>query len=141
MGLMSPQQSYHIRKSFAIVEEHSHIAALEFYRRLFALAPEVRSLFKTDIEVQAGKLMDMLGVLITMLERPAALEAELRELGARHATYGVRDSHYQIVGRALLEILAEVCGKAFTPDVRDAWTALYDAVAAGMKAGAKPMSV
>jgi hemoglobin-like flavoprotein len=138
---MSPQQTYHIRKSFAIVEEHSHIAALVFYRRLFTLAPELRPLFKTDIEVQARKLMDMLGVLITMIERAAALEAELRELGARHAAYGVRNSHYQIVGRALLDMLAEVCGNAFTPEVRDAWTALYDAVSAGMKAGAQPVKV
>jgi len=134
--IMNPQQSYHIRKSFAIVEEHAQIAALEFYRKLFAIAPEVRPLFRHDIEEQAKKLIDMLGVLVVMLERPAALDAELRDLGARHAGYGVKDSHYHAVGRALLGMLADVCGPAFTPEVRDAWLSLYEAVQCGMRRGA-----
>ncbi len=138
---MNPSQPYLIRKSFAIVEEHRGIAALVFYRRLFALEPALRPLFKTDIEEQARKLMEMLAALIAMLERPALLTAELREMGARHATYGVKDRHYQIVGTALMEMLAEICGPAFTPAVREAWAALYDSVQSAMRAGASEAGI
>jgi hemoglobin-like flavoprotein len=133
---MTPPQPYLIRKSFALVEERRGIAALMFYRRLFALDPGLRPLFKNDIEEQGRKLTEMLAALIGMLERPGALAGELAEMGARHATYGVEDRHYAVVGAALMGMLAEVCGPAFTPDVREAWTALYDAVQSAMREGA-----
>ena len=133
---MTPQQAYLVRKSFALVEEHQNVAALVFYRRLFEIAPEVRPLFKDDIQEQAKKLTDMLGSLISMLERPASLDIELREMGARHATYGVKDEHYQIVGQAMMGMLADVCGVTFTAPVQEAWGALYGAVEATMRRGA-----
>jgi hemoglobin-like flavoprotein len=136
---MNPQQKYLIRKSFGALDPHGAIPGLVFYRRLFELDPSLRRLFKSDIEVQSGKLLDMLGVLISHLERTSLLEAELRLMGQRHATYGVQTEHYETVGRALLGMLAEVLGKEFTPEVREAWTALYAAVADAMLAGAQPV--
>ncbi|MDB6118295.1 MAG: hemin receptor [Verrucomicrobiaceae bacterium] len=57
-------------------------------------------------------------------------------MGARHVGYGVKDAHYATVGAALLAMLSETLGSAFTPEVRGAWTALYGAVETTMKAGA-----
>jgi hemoglobin-like flavoprotein len=93
-------------------------------------------MFGSDIEDQAQKLTDMLGVLIIMLERPERLEAELRAMGARHKGYGVQEGHYDTVGRALLEMLAEVIGERWVPEVQAAWAGLYRAVETAMKAGA-----
>jgi len=134
---MTTHQVHLIRKSFAQLARHEHVAALIFYRRLFEIAPELRPMFKGDIEEQSKKLLDMLGVLIAMLERPLGLELELKAMGARHAGYGVKDAHYATVGGALLDMLEETLDKDFTPEVRTAWTALYGAVEATMKAGAK----
>jgi hemoglobin-like flavoprotein len=134
---MSPQQKYLIRKSFAQLEAHGTVPALMFYRRLFEIDPALRPLFKSDIEVQAAKLLDMLGVLISHLERTVLLEAELRLMGQRHAAYGVLPSHYDTVGQALLDMLQETLRGDFTPAIRDAWTALYGAVASTMLAGAE----
>ena len=134
---MTAHQVYLIRKSFAELARHDHVAALVFYRRLFEIDPALRPLFTGSIEEQARKLMDMLGVLISMLERPLGLDMELRAMGGRHAGYGVQDEHYATVGGALLDMLSETLGKDFTPDLRAAWTALYSAVATTMKTGAK----
>jgi hemoglobin-like flavoprotein len=133
---MSPEQVHLIRKSFAELSRHEHIAALVFYRRLFEIDPNLQRLFKGDIEEQSKKLLEMLGVLIAMLERPLGLELELKAMGLRHAGYGVKDEHYAMVGRALLDMLAETLDRGFTPEVREAWTALYGAVEAVMKMGA-----
>ncbi len=132
---MTPQQVHLIRKSFAELARHDHVAALVFYRRLFEIDSALRPLFKNDIEEQSRKLLDMLGVLIAMLERPVGLELEIKAMGARHANYGVRDEHYASVGQALLGMLAEVLEARFTPDTRAAWTALYKAVETLMKQG------
>ena len=133
---MDPQQTYLIRTSFSEVQRSGNVAALVFYQRLFALDPSLRPMFRGDIEVQARKLMDMLGVLIMMLARPEQLEAELRAMGARHRGYGVEDAHYDTVGRALLEMLAEIIGKRWVPEVQAAWAGLYRTVETAMKAGA-----
>ncbi|GEP44133.1 globin domain-containing protein [Brevifollis gellanilyticus] len=134
---MTAQQVYLIRKTFAELSRHDHVAALVFYRRLFEIDPALRPLFTGGIEAQARKLMDMLGVLISMLERPVGLDMELRALGGRHAGYGVKDEHYATVGQAFLDMLSETLEKNFTPEVRAAWTALYGMVAAAMQVGAK----
>ncbi len=133
---MSPDQVHLIRKSFAELSRHDHVAALVFYRRLFEIDPSLRPLFVGDIEQQAKKLIDMLAALISMLERPVGLDMELRAMGARHADYGVKDGHYATVGGALIDMLAEVLGTKFTPATREAWLALYGAVEATMKRGA-----
>src|SRR5882724_9338531 len=98
---MTDEQIHLLRKSFNAIEAQTHVAALVFYRRLFALDPSLRPLFKTGIEEQSRKLIDMLGLALSLLKMPDTLEVELRELGARHQTYGVRDEHYETVGRAM----------------------------------------
>ena len=138
---MTPEQVHLIRKSFAELSRHEHIAALVFYRRLFEIDPDLQRLFKGDIEEQSKKLLEMLGVLIAMLERPLGLELELKAMGLRHAGYGVKDEHYAMVGRALLDMLAETLDRGFTPEVREAWTALYGAVETVMKLGAAEADV
>ncbi len=49
----------------------------------------------------------------------------LEGLGARHAGYGVRESHY---GAALLETLRQRLADDFTAPVRDAWVQVYGLV-------------
>lgn len=134
---MTVKQAYQVRRTFAMLEQHREVAALVFYRRLFELDPQLRALFKSDIAEQARKLMDMLGALITMLDQPAALSAELQEMGARHAGYGVEDAHYATVHTALLDMLGQTLGSDFTAEAARAWTALYAKVEAAMKSGAR----
>ena len=133
---MTADQIYLLRKSFAEVEAQSQVAALVFYRRLFELAPAVRPMFHTDIEEQARKLMEMLGMVLSLMERPGALEKELEESGQRHATYGVREEHYPIVGGAMLQMLESVLGDRWTPAVAGAWTEFYGYMTECMQRGA-----
>ncbi|MDB6135692.1 MAG: hypothetical protein JWM59_3935 [Verrucomicrobiales bacterium] len=133
---MTAEQSYLVRKTWAVLERHREVTALTFYQRLFTAHPMLRPLFSPDIEEQARKFTLMLGMLISLLERPGEMQGTLLRLGERHAGYGVRDCHYTPVGAVLIETLQEVLGAEFTPDTRAAWTALYAAVAQAMQAGA-----
>jgi nitric oxide dioxygenase len=131
--MMTPEQIQLVRLSFVKVMDAKASAGKLFYDRLFAIAPEVRPLFKSDIGDQAEKMMDMLATAIAALKSPQALTPVLEGLGRRHAGYGVRDEHYDNVREAMLWALERTLGDAFTPQVRDAWTALYGTVAAVMK--------
>ena len=134
--MLDPEQKHRLRKTFALVERQSHVAALVFYQRLFELNPMLRPLFKTDIELQAAKLMDMLSSALSLMEKPEELNETLEELGARHVGYGVKTEHYETVGDALLAMLSTVLGKDFTADTRKAWTDLYQFIASTMLRGA-----
>lgn len=134
---MTPEQVQLIRLTFVQVMSHKMEVGRTFYDRLFAIAPDTRALFKSDIDAQAQKLMDTLALAISSLRDLPSLVAMLEALASRHVDYGVQDKHYDDVGAALLWTLERGLGPAFTPEARDAWTALYGTVAEVMRNGAK----
>jgi len=130
-------QIHLVRTSFAEIERQTHMAALEFYRRLFEACPHLRPMFSTDIEQQACKLMDMLSLAISLVDRPDELMPELEQLGARHVGYGVKESHYDDVASALFGMLRAVLGPSWTPEVDAAWGQLYATIRDAMLRGAR----
>lgn len=140
--MVSPQQTALVQESFARVAPIADVAAQLFYSRLFDIAPEMATtLFKqVDMAAQRKKLMQALALSVKTLEKPAVLVPVLQDLGRRHVAYGVRDEHYDTVGAALLWTLEQGLGEAFTPDVREAWAAVYTLVADTMKAAAHEVS-
>jgi hemoglobin-like flavoprotein len=133
---MTPQQVQLLRDSFARVAQQADISALVFYRNLFTLAPELRAMFNTSIEIQGRKLMDSLRYTIATLEKPNELVPVLEGLGRRHVTYGTKDEHYAVVTQALLQMLAEVLGNDFTTATAAAWQEALQFVCAAMQRGA-----
>ena len=129
---MTPEQAGIVRSSFVKVLAIKDIAGQLFYRRLFEIAPELRPLFKVDIDIQARKLMETLAVAIGSMRNSTALTAMLEQLALRHVEYGVKIEHYASVGDALLWTLEKGLGSDFTPQMRGAWEALYHDIAQTM---------
>ena len=133
---MTPTQIELIRTSWASVEPIADVAATLFYDRLFEQDPAVRRLFRrTDMAAQKKNLMQTLTVVVKGIDRLDALVPAVQALGRRHAGYGVRPEHYDLVGAALLWTLEQGLGELFTDDVRDAWAAAWDLIAAAMGEG------
>ena len=125
-----------VRASWSQVEPIAPAAAALFYRHLFADAPELRALFRGDLQHQGDKLMQVLGWLVARLDDLPALLPAVADLGRRHGQYGVQASHYDRVGAALLRTLAEGLGAQFTPATERAWTDTYQVIADTMIAAA-----
>ena len=92
----------------------------------------IRDRFHGNIGQQGERLMTMIGSALDLLDRPATLLPVLRQLGARHGGYGVKESHYATVGGALIRTLEQGLGVAFTDDVRQAWVDLYGVISRTM---------
>jgi len=133
---MNPDQQKLVRDSFAKVRPIDKTAASLFYDRLFELNPKLRPLFKGDMEEQGRKLMAMLGLVVTDIHRLNKLVPAIRDLGRRHAAYGVSDSDYETVASALLWTLEKGLGDEFTDDTRRAWENCYSFLAMEMKSAA-----
>lgn len=130
---MTPDQMLLLRMSFVTVMDRKGEAGRLFYDRLFAVTPELRPLFKNDMDAQSHKFIEMLAIVIGLLNDPTALSQTLTQLAHRHRGYGVSDEQFDRVRDALLWTLAEILGDAFTPELRNSWRDLYGMVASAMK--------
>ena len=95
------------------------------YRRFFELAPDARDLFPRDMKRQLNKLMDMIAALVGPLDQRDLFESLIHQSGRQHAGLGVTASQYAAFGEALLWSMERHLGATFTPDVKEAWRALY----------------
>jgi hemoglobin-like flavoprotein len=132
---MTPEQGQLVTTTWNQVAPIADTAATLFYGKLFELDPTLRPLFSADLAEQKKKLMMTLGFAVGSLNRPDTLLPAVRQLGKRHAGYGVKDEHFATVGAALLWTLEQGLGESWTPDVAAAWTAVYGVVATTMKEG------
>ena len=138
---MQPEQKLLVQESFAKVAPISALAADLFYEHLFELDPSLKPLFKGDMKEQGQKLMMMIRIAVDGLDDLDKLVPAVQDMGRRHATYGVENSHYDTVGDSLLWTLEQGLGSAFTPEVKEAWTVVYTLLAHTMKEAVEEATV
>jgi hemoglobin-like flavoprotein len=135
---MTPSDITLVQDSFAKVAPSAATVATLFYGRLFEQNPGLRTLFKSDLAEQGGKLMVMLGAVVKGLDDLPALVPVAQNLAKRHVAYGVAPEHYGEVGTALLWTLSQGLGPGFTPEVEAAWRKAYGTLSTVMVEAAYP---
>ena len=130
---MTPEQKELVQTTFADVVPIADAAAKLFYGKLFELDPELKSLFKGDMEEQGRKLMQIIATAVNGLDRLDEIVPVVEDLGKRHVGYGVKAKDYNTVGTALLWTLKQGLDSSFTPEVEEAWTVVYTLLADTMK--------
>jgi methyl-accepting chemotaxis protein len=126
-----------LEASFDLLAPRGDELVDEFYARLFAAAPAVRPLFPDDMRRQKTMLLGALVLLRKSLRDLDAIVPKLRDLGARHVSYGARPEHYPLVGSVLIAAMAAVAGESWTQRYELAWSQAYDVVAGVMLEGAE----
>ena len=134
--MITPQQKQLVQNTWASVVPIADQAAELFYGRLFELDPAVKPLFKGDMKEQGAKLMKTIGIAVDALDDVGPLVPVLKQMGAAHAGYGVKEGDYDTVAAALLWTLEKGLGDAFNDEVKNAWAAVYTVLADTMKSGA-----
>jgi len=130
MNLTTAQISL-IRDSFHLLEPDSDVAE-KFYDRLFQIAPELRSLFRSDMTGQGMRFIRTLRVIVQHLDEPEALHSYVQLLAQGHAAYGVKPEHFHPMGQALISTMQEALGENFPEGAAAAWEAAYDHLASEM---------
>ncbi|WP_461076430.1 globin domain-containing protein [Spirosoma flavus] len=123
---MSDQEISTVKKTWRLLREIDPVLLGDvFYSRLFMSNPELRVLFKSPIETQSRKLIDMLGYLISQLHRFDEVTDDVVALGQRHVQYGAKPQHYEAVRKALLWTLEKGLGRDWNDNVAQAWSAIF----------------
>ncbi|MCF7988963.1 MAG: hypothetical protein K9M02_00820 [Thiohalocapsa sp.] len=133
---MTPDTAALVRQSWAELLPKRKQVCTRFYACLFERHPELRRLFKGDMERQANLFLTMINTAVSALDNPEPVVPLLRTVGARHADYGVEDADYDKFADALMQTFAEALGDTFTPEVSAAWQQVYAQLAETMQAGA-----
>lgn len=134
--MITLQQKELVKKTWVMVVPIADTAAELFYGRLFELSPSYKAMFKNDMTEQGKKLMKTINIAVEALDNLEPLIPTLKQMGADHAGFGVKDRDYNVVGASLLWTLEKGLGDAFTDEVKNAWGAVYEVLASVMKQGA-----
>ena len=130
---MTPEQIAHVQNTLKMVLPIKETAAKLFYDRLFALDPDLRSMFKGDMAEQGRKLMTVLATAVGNLDKLDEILPTVQALGEQHAEFGVKPEHYNTVGEALIWTLEQGLTDTFTTEVKEAWVAVYSALSTVMQ--------
>ena len=134
---MTPEQIDLVRTSFDALWPFHQKLAEQFYGRFFELAPDSRRLFPTDMEKQQLKLMDTIATIVGALDQREIFRSIINHTGRKHSQFGVQKFHFVAFGDALIWGLQQHFGPAFTPELKQAWIVLYDAIQAEMMRAAR----
>ena len=133
---MTPEQKNLVQSTFAAIAPIADTAAKLFYTKLFELDPDLKPLFRGNMDEQGRKLMIIIGTAVNGLDVLDEIVPVVEDLGKRHVDYGVKDKDYNTVGTALLWTLEQGLDNKFTADVEEAWTVVYSLLADIMKTAA-----
>ncbi len=122
---MTERQILLVKNSWSYVIVNSEQAGQLFYQRLFEVAPGVRHMFKGETREQARKLMNMVTLIITKLQKLDEIMNEIKMLADRHNKYGARPEHYAVVGECLLWTLSKGLGEKWNAETEEAWATVY----------------
>lgn len=134
---LTPAHVALVKETWGMVIPIADTAASLFYARLFETNPQLAPMFKgVNLPEQRKKLVKAINMVVVSLERIEALVPIIRDMGRRHAGYGVKDQHYGQVGAALLWTLEAGLGDDWSDEAAMAWSLAYRLLANTMIAGA-----
>ena len=131
---MTPAQIAAVERTFAGLDLDA--LADDFYRLAFAADPGLLSMFVTDPGAQRDRFAAELEEVVHAIGTLETFEPRVRSLGARHRGYGVRATHYKVMGDALFASLRAAIGDAWNDEVEESWRLAYNLTAETMMLGA-----
>jgi hemoglobin-like flavoprotein len=129
---MTERQILLVKNSWSYVIVNSEEAGQLFYQRLFEVAPGVKHMFKGDHKEQARKLMNMVTLIVSKLQKLDDILNEIKMLSQRHGKYGAQPAHYKVVGECLIWTLEKGLAEKWNKETEEAWITVHTVLADAM---------
>jgi hemoglobin-like flavoprotein len=121
-----------VQTTWNAVSEYSIQIITSFYKYLFADAPEVRPMFKSDKAEQQKRMALMINTIVNSADSLEEFKASISQLAKRHTHMGVKREYFPIVVKAIICSVEDQYGKGFTPAHKKAWYKILNQVSAIM---------
>ncbi|KIC33542.1 globin domain-containing protein [Leisingera sp. ANG-S5] len=129
---MTDDELKQLQQSYTKLKEETGRSPAYFYDALFRHAPELRKLFREDLEGQGMKFMTTLGVIIARLNDESAVAPQFQQLGKTHASLGVLTDHFAPMEEALIDTLRHALGKEMTLELEALWRSAFKEISVKM---------
>ncbi|CAH0991585.1 Flavohemoprotein [Sinobacterium norvegicum] len=129
---LSEQTVAIVKATAPAVKQHSTEITGRFYTIMLDGYPEVRPYFNATHQskgTQAKALADSVVAYALNIDKLHNLGPVVGQIVAKHVSLDIKPEHYAIVGKCLLEAIAEVLGDAVTDEVAAAWGEAYNFLA------------
>ena len=130
--MLTSQQEQLIEATAPVVAEHLDAITRRFYPLMFRRYPEVASLFNEAHQQSGAQQRALAGAVLAYVQLrqdPARARGVLATVVEKHVSLGIQPDQYPIVGECLMAAIGEELGDALTPEIVEAWTALYQELA------------
>lgn len=121
-------QIHLIKATVPVLVEHGNTITTVFYKNMLAAHPELNDVFNVPNQLNGHQPRALAGALYAYaanIDNLGALSPAVELICNKHASLYIKPDDYKIVGKYLLEAMAEVLGEALTPEIKDAWAAAY----------------
>ncbi|GED21993.1 NO-inducible flavohemoprotein [Halomonas halmophila] len=130
--MLTQAQEIIIADTAPVVAEHLNAITAHFYPLMFERYPEVKPLFNQAHQADGGQPRALAGSVLAYVQLrqdPARARHVLESVVNKHVSLNIQPDQYPIVGECLMAAIGDVLGDAVTPEVADAWGALYQELA------------
>ncbi|KAI1764826.1 flavohemo protein [Hypoxylon sp. FL1150] len=129
---ISPEHIAIVKATAPVLKEHGVTITTLFYNNMIAARPELKNIFSMSNQAsgaQARALAAAVFAYASYVDDLGKLKAAVERIAHKHESLKVQPEQYAIVGKYLIEAVAAVLGDACTPEIGEAWTAAYAALA------------
>ncbi|HEY5825215.1 MAG TPA: globin domain-containing protein, partial [Cyclobacteriaceae bacterium] len=121
-----------VQTTWNAVSEYSTNIIAGFYKHLFADAPEVRPMFKSEQSVQEKRMALMINTIVNSADSLEEFKVSIAQLAKKHVHMGVKKEYFPIVVKAIISSVEEQHGNGFTPAHKKAWYKILNRISAIM---------
>ena len=126
--MLSTTAKPYIDASVPVLREHGLAITTTFYQNMLTAHPELKNIFNLGNQANGSQQLSLASAVFAYaanIENQSALAPVIERIVHKHASVGIKPSHYPIVGRYLLGAIKSVLGDAATPDLIAAWDEAY----------------
>jgi len=121
-----------VKATSPLLKKKGQEITTRMYQIMFNSHPEVKEQFDMSSQAdgsQPAKLANAVYAYASHIDDLGALKSAVEKIAHRHVSTHVHAEQYPIVGECLLQAMKDVLGDVATPDVMEAWTEAYQALA------------
>ncbi|KAI5864120.1 flavohemo protein [Durotheca rogersii] len=129
---ISPEHIAIVKATAPVLKEHGVTITSLFYKNMIGAHPELKNIFSLSNQASGDQPRALAAAVLayaTYVDDLGKLGHLVERIAHKHESLNVQPDQYQIVGKHLIEAVATVLGDACTPDIAEAWTAAYAALA------------
>lgn len=133
---ITEQQKSIISATVPLIVQHGEAVTVRFYQNLLKEEPALQNLFSHSGQVTSHQAQALAYSLLAYAQNINDLTPILpvvEKINQKHASVGITQDQYAVVGEGVLRAFREILGvDVFTDQVREAWLAAYNDLAALM---------